>query len=437
MPVSRAKQPRQGARRGACHPGERFQPARIGRIGQQRLGNALQPGIATRRHRDRACRGVADLVQRQRHDVLHRSCLVPHHRLLARRQDQLAQEGRHGDDRHRARTGACRILAQEQRPHRQTRRHARHMRRPCRHPQAGAWRHDEQRRVRHDTQHACDGVQQLRARMLMPAGVVRVRVVIRIADEGSWRLLERAQAGAVGRVSDLRQKLAVRRKADSLPCVQVQRQSPRVAVTPNTRLIAFINAAHGFTHYSLLILPTAVLAMAVPGRAVRRRVWADPGARHGHVPALRAVLAAAGVDCATRRPAGVDDPVLPRHRLLHGGDRVRRFAGGAGGHARGHRVVRGDLPSDRHRHAGRRRRRQAWPRHRRERRVRQPGCGVGTGGDRVARQHGRLAQRLPAAGPRLRRRSVSHGCDCRLPRPSCGMERGRFPTSRAIWCAAR
>ena len=104
-------------------------------------------GIATRGHRDRTCRGVADLVQRQRHDVPHRSCFVPHHRLLARRQDQLAQEGRHGDDRHRARTGACRILAQEQRPHRQTRRHARHMRRPCRHPQAGAGRHDEQRRA--------------------------------------------------------------------------------------------------------------------------------------------------------------------------------------------------------------------------------------------------------------------------------------------------
>jgi MFS family permease len=36
-------------------------------------------------------------------------------------------------------------------------------------------------------------------------------------------------------------------------------------MTPNTRLIAFINAAHAMTHYSLLILPTAVLAMAVPG----------------------------------------------------------------------------------------------------------------------------------------------------------------------------
>ncbi|HUB12620.1 MAG TPA: MFS transporter [Acetobacteraceae bacterium] len=33
----------------------------------------------------------------------------------------------------------------------------------------------------------------------------------------------------------------------------------------NTRLIAFINAAHTITHFSLLILPTAVLAMVAPG----------------------------------------------------------------------------------------------------------------------------------------------------------------------------
>ena len=33
----------------------------------------------------------------------------------------------------------------------------------------------------------------------------------------------------------------------------------------NARLIAFINAAHTLTHYSLLILPTAVLAMVAPG----------------------------------------------------------------------------------------------------------------------------------------------------------------------------
>jgi MFS family permease len=33
------------------------------------------------------------------------------------------------------------------------------------------------------------------------------------------------------------------------------------------RQVALINAAHGFTHYCLLILPTAVLAMAAPGAA--------------------------------------------------------------------------------------------------------------------------------------------------------------------------
>ena len=36
-------------------------------------------------------------------------------------------------------------------------------------------------------------------------------------------------------------------------------------MTPAVRQIAFINAAHLITHYSLLILPTAVLTMAVPG----------------------------------------------------------------------------------------------------------------------------------------------------------------------------
>ena len=36
-------------------------------------------------------------------------------------------------------------------------------------------------------------------------------------------------------------------------------------MTPATRQIAMINAAHTFTHYSLLVLPTAVLAMAAPG----------------------------------------------------------------------------------------------------------------------------------------------------------------------------
>ena len=36
---------------------------------------------------------------------------------------------------------------------------------------------------------------------------------------------------------------------------------------PAARQIAYINAAHGFCHYSLLILPTAVLAMVAPGGA--------------------------------------------------------------------------------------------------------------------------------------------------------------------------
>jgi MFS family permease len=36
-------------------------------------------------------------------------------------------------------------------------------------------------------------------------------------------------------------------------------------MNPNTRQIAFINTAHTYTHYSLLVLPTAVLAMAAPG----------------------------------------------------------------------------------------------------------------------------------------------------------------------------
>ena len=36
-------------------------------------------------------------------------------------------------------------------------------------------------------------------------------------------------------------------------------------MTPVLRQIVFINTAHTITHYSLLILPTAVLAMAVPG----------------------------------------------------------------------------------------------------------------------------------------------------------------------------
>jgi MFS family permease len=41
----------------------------------------------------------------------------------------------------------------------------------------------------------------------------------------------------------------------------------KAAMSSATRQIAFINAAHTFTHYSLMVLPTAVLAMAAPGGA--------------------------------------------------------------------------------------------------------------------------------------------------------------------------
>src|SRR5271163_2460953 len=43
------------------------------------------------------------------------------------------------------------------------------------------------------------------------------------------------------------------------------RTDGELAMTPVLRQIVFINTAHTITHYSLVILPTAVLAMAVPG----------------------------------------------------------------------------------------------------------------------------------------------------------------------------
>ena len=47
-------------------------------------------------------------------------------------------------------------------------------------------------------------------------------------------------------------------------------------MTPATRQIVFINTAHTITHYSLLILPTAVLAMTETSGEYsvnRARVW--------------------------------------------------------------------------------------------------------------------------------------------------------------------
>ena len=51
------------------------------------------------------------------------------------------------------------------------------------------------------------------------------------------------------------------------------------------------------------------------GRALRRRLWADPGAGHRHVRVLRAVLAAAGLAGGASRAQGADGGLLLRHRL--------------------------------------------------------------------------------------------------------------------------
>ena len=78
-------------------------------------------------------------------------------------------------------------------------------------------------------------------------------------------------------------------------------------MTPAARQIVFINTAHTITHYSLLILPTAVLAMAVPGGPFGEFVRPDPGAGDRHVRALRPAVAAAGLAGAAVRPQGADD----------------------------------------------------------------------------------------------------------------------------------
>ena len=85
-------------------------------------------------------------------------------------------------------------------------------------------------------------------------------------------------------------------------------------MTTNARQIAFINTAHTITHYCLLILPTAVLAMAVPDGPF--------GAGYGPILALATgmfvlygLLSLPQGWLAQRvRPQGADDGVLPRHR---------------------------------------------------------------------------------------------------------------------------
>ena len=102
-------------------------------------------------------------------------------------------------------------------------------------------------------------------------------------------------------------------------------------MSPNTRQITFINAAHTFTHYSLLVLPTAVLAMAAPGGAF--------GEAYGPILALATgmfvlygafSLPQGWIAQRVGRPA-LDYAVLPRHRPVDGGNSVFAIAGGAGG----------------------------------------------------------------------------------------------------------
>ena len=208
-------------------------------------------------------------------------------------------------------------------------------------------------------------------------------------------------------------------------------------MTPNTRLITFINA--GAHLHALFAADPADRGArhGGAGRAVRRFLCADPGARDRDVRAVRAVLAAAGLDRATHRAAGADDVFFLGTGLSMA---ATAFAGSPAMLALGlarHRAVRRDLPPDRHRHAG-------------GRRGRQPGRAIGINGvfgnfgvalapvmtAFLAHQAGwRAAFLLPgvacaALGLAVDARAVAGGRD-----PALG--RGRSRRSPAISCAAR
>ena len=170
-------------------------------------------------------------------------------------------------------------------------------------------------------------------------------------------------------------------------------------MAPEKRQILFINAAHGFTHYCLLILPTAVLAMARRGGPF--------GAEYGPIVALATgMFVLYGLFSL---PQGWLAQRLGRKALMavfflgtgafHGGDGLRRDALDACGHAGRHRVVRRDLSPGRHRHAGGSGGRPSGPRDRRERRVRQYRRRPGAGGHGVPRatRRWRFAFVLPGA----------------------------------------
>ena len=208
-------------------------------------------------------------------------------------------------------------------------------------------------------------------------------------------------------------------------------------MTPNTRLIAFINAAHGFTHYSLLILPTAVLAMAVPdgrfgdaygpilalatGMFVLYGLFSLPqgwiAQRVGRPALMTLFFFGTGLSMAATALAG--SPVMLAITLAATGLFAAIYhpigtamlvdaAGDKPGRAIGVNGVFGNL-----------------------------GVALAPMMTALLANAGRLARRLPAAGPRLRRARSRVAATAGCPRPSCDRERGRFPTSRAIWCAAR
>jgi MFS family permease len=92
--------------------------------------------------------------------------------------------------------------------------------------------------------------------MLVQPRLVPGPVIAGIPGHRPRRLLERLQA----LLAVTRQNLATMATA----CIgDNAKDTP--TMTPALRQIVFINTAHTITHYSLLILPTAVLAMAVPG----------------------------------------------------------------------------------------------------------------------------------------------------------------------------
>ena len=85
-------------------------------------------------------------------------------------------------------------------------------------------------------------------------------------------------------------------------------------MTPADRQIVFINTAHTITHYSLLILPTAVLAMARARRRVRRAYGPILALATGMFVLYGLLSLPQGWLAQRLGRQSADDGVLPRHR---------------------------------------------------------------------------------------------------------------------------